>query len=351
MQEVSLKEILADHTKEGDLYSKMPNDWVSCFACGHRCRIPPSKDGICRVRFNRAGKLYVPFGYVSGIALDPIEKKPFFHAYPGSAALSFGMLGCDYHCSFCQNWVTSQALRDPHAISSIEEISPDELVKIALRQKAPVITSTYNEPLITSEWSVEVFKLAKKSGLVTSYVSNGNGTSEVLDYIQPWLDLYKVDLKGFRQKAYQQMGGVLQNVLDTIKSLFERKKWVEVVTLVVPGINDSAEELTDIARFIASVSPEIPWHVTAYHEDYKMATDEPFTPVETLIRGAEIGYKEGLHFVYTGNRPGQTKNYESTYCHFCGEMLIERKGFRVLRNRISDGTCPKCRKSIPGRWK
>jgi pyruvate formate lyase activating enzyme len=350
MQEVSLKEILADHTKEGELYTKLPNNWVTCFACGHRCKIPPSKDGICRIRFNRDGRLYVPYGYVSSIALDPIEKKPFFHAYPGSTALSFGMLGCDYHCSFCQNWVTSQALRDPHAISSVEEIKAEDIVRIALRQKAPVITSTYNEPLITSEWAIEVFKLAKKAGLATSYVSNGNGTTEVLDYIQPWVDLYKVDLKGFRQKAYQQMGGVLQNVLDTIKSLYERKKWIEVVTLVVPGMNDSNEELTDIARYIVSVSADIPWHVTAYHEDYKMSTEEPVTPIDTLIRGAEIGYKEGLHFVYTGNRPGQTRNYENTYCYSCGELLIEREGFRVIRNKISNSSCFKCGLAMPGRW-
>lgn len=350
MPEVMLKEILASHIKEGELYVKMPDNWVTCFACGHRCKIPPAKEGICKIRFNRDGKLYVPFGYVSGIALDPIEKKPFFHAYPGSTALSFGMLGCDYHCPFCQNWVTSQALRDPHAVSSIEEVSAEEIIQIALQQKAPVITSTYNEPLITSEWAIEVFKLAKKAGLVTSYVSNGNGTPEVLDYIQPWIDLYKVDLKGFRQKAYQQMGGLLQNVLDTIKSLYERKKWLEVVTLIVPGMNDSDEELTEIARFLVSVSPDIPWHVTAYHQDYKMTAEESVTPIDTLIRGAEIGYKEGLHFVYTGNRPGQTKNYESTYCYSCGELLIERKGFRVIRNRILNNSCIKCRLVIPGKW-
>ena len=161
MKEVSLKEILANHTKEGKLYNEMPNGWVRCFACGHRCKIPSAKDGICKIRFNRDGKLYVPFGYVSGIALDPIEKKPFFHVYPGSTTLSFGMLGCDYHCPFCQNWVTSQTLRDPHSISSIEEISAEEIVSIAVHQKVPIITSTYNEPLITAEWAVEIVKHAK----------------------------------------------------------------------------------------------------------------------------------------------------------------------------------------------
>ena len=349
MPEVNLKDILAEHTKEGELYTKLPNNWVQCFACGHRCKIPPDKDGICRIRFNRHGTLFVPYGYVSGIAIDPIEKKPFFHAYPGSHTLSFGMLGCDYHCSFCQNWNTSQTLRDAHAVSDIEAIKAEEIVNLALQHKIPIVTSTYNEPLITTEWAVEIFKLAKTAGLVTSYVSNGNATPEVLDYLQPWIDLYKVDLKSFRQKTYAQMGGVLQNVLDTIKSLHKRGKWIEIVTLVVPGINDSNEELTDIAKFIHSISPDIPWHVTAYHQEYKM-TGEVFTPISTLIRAAELGYKEGLHFVYTGNRPGQTRNYENTYCYSCNELLIERRGFQILQNRISNGTCLKCNTKIAGRW-
>ena len=349
MMEVPLKNILAAHTREGTLYTKMPDDWVHCLACGHRCKIPPGKDGICKIRFNNEGKLHAPFGYVSGIALDPIEKKPFFHAYPGSAALSFGMLGCDYHCPFCQNWITSQTLRDPQAVSSLQEIDAQEIVDLALRQKAPIITSTYNEPLITTEWAIEVFKLAKKAHLVTSYVSNGNATPEVLDALQPWLDLYKVDLKAFRQKAYAHMGGVLQNVLDTITSLYKRGKWIEVVTLVVPGMNDSIEELNDIAQFIYSVSPDIPWHVTAYHQDYQM-TGKEFTSLSTLIRAAETGYKAGLHFVYTGNRPGQTRNYENTYCYSCNELLIERRGFQVLQKRISNGMCFKCKTPVAGRW-
>jgi pyruvate formate lyase activating enzyme len=349
MSEVTLKTVLTEHTKEAELYEKMPNDWVRCFACGHRCKIPPGRDGICRIRFNHGGKLFAPSGYVGGIALDPVEKKPFFHAYPGATALSFGMLGCDYHCSFCQNWITSQALRDPEAVSSIEEIRAEEIVDLALRNNARIVTSTYNEPLITSEWAAEVFRMAKKVDLITSYVSNGNGTPQVLDYLQQYVDLYKVDLKAFRQKSYSQMGGVLQNVLDTIQSLHRRGIWVEVVTLIVPGMNDSVGELTDIAKFILSVSPDIPWHVTAFHQDYKM-TDRDFTQSEILIRAAEIGYGEGLHFVYAGNRPGQTRNYENTYCYSCKELLVERRGYRVLNNRVKNGTCPKCGTVIAGRW-
>lgn len=292
----------------------------------------------------------MPSGYVSGVAVDPIEKKPFFHAYPGSTALSFGMLGCDYHCSFCQNWDISQTLRDERARSSITEISAQELVGLALQHRTPIITSTYNEPLITTEWAVKIFKLAKQVGLVTSYVSNGNATPEVLDYLQPWIDLYKVDLKAFKQKTYSQMGGVLQTVLDTIASLYKRGLWTEVVTLVIPGMNDSNEELNDIAAFLVSVSPDIPWHVTAYHEDYTMKATEESTPATTLLRAAEIGYNAGLHFVYTGNLPGQTRNFENTYCHHCGELLIERRGFHVLRNRITNGSCFKCQTLIAGRW-
>ncbi|HTP79762.1 MAG TPA: AmmeMemoRadiSam system radical SAM enzyme [Bacteroidota bacterium] len=347
--EVSLKELLARTTKEGALYEKMDNDWVRCFACGHRCKIPPGKDGICRVRFNRDGKLFVPTGYVGGVQLDPVEKKPFFHAYPGARALSFGMLGCDYHCPYCQNWVTSQALRDPSAISPPDSITPGEFVDTALRRKAKIVTSTYNEPLITSEWAMEIFKLAKSAGLVTSYVSNGNGTPQVLDYIQEYVDLYKVDLKGFSQKEYSKLGGVLQNVLDTIVSLHKRGIWLEVVTLVIPGFNDSDGELTDIAKFLVSVSPDIPWHVTAFHQDYKMMEPDP-TPVGTLLHAAEIGRKAGLRFVYAGNIPGRVGRNENTYCPSCDALLVERFGFNVTRNTISNGECPRCRTKIPGRW-
>ncbi|MBM4162602.1 MAG: AmmeMemoRadiSam system radical SAM enzyme [Ignavibacteria bacterium] len=350
MAEVTtLKELLSQNTRVGELYETMPDSWVSCHSCGHQCKIPPGKDGICRVRFNRDGKLYVPWGYAAGIALDPIEKKPFFHAYPGAKALSFGMLGCDYHCSYCQNWITSQALRDPSAIAGIEYMTAEEFIDAAVRSKAKIVTSTYNEPLITSEWAVELFKLAKRVGLVTSYVSNGNGTPEVLDYLRPWVDLFKVDLKSFSQKAYAQLGGILQRVLDTIKMLHEKGFWVEVVTLVVPGFNDTDEELTEIAKFLVSVSPDIPWHVTAFHRDYRM-TEPDNTPPSTLIRAREIGLQAGLRYVYAGNRPGEVGDTENTFCPFCGTTLVERWGFSVLSNKIKHGSCHKCGTKIAGRW-
>jgi pyruvate formate lyase activating enzyme len=263
--------------------------------------------------------------------------------------MSFGMLGCDYHCGYCQNWVTSQALRDPEAVSPPDHLTPEEFVSLALRKRARIVTSTYNEPLITSEWAVEIFSLAKKSGLVTSYVSNGNGTPEVLEFIRPHVDLYKVDLKGFDDKHYRRLGGVLKNVLDTIPRLVAMGFWVEIVTLLVPDFNDSEGEMRDCARFIAGVSTDIPWHVTAFHADYKMA-ETAATPVRTLLRAAEIGYEEGLHYVYAGNLPGRVGRFEHTFCPSCGRMLIERHGFRVLRNDLAGGRCPSCAAPVAGFW-
>jgi pyruvate formate lyase activating enzyme len=502
-----LKDLLARHTHEGQLYEKLPGDRVRCFACGHRCLIPPGHDGVCRVRFNREGTLYVPWGYVGALQLDPVEKKPFFHALPGSSALSFGMLGCDYHCGYCfvpgtevltstgaraidalfargqtvletgrdavavrpavevvthrgrsravrgvfrhhyrgplmaitprggveirttpeheflvsaraargrqppiffvpasgitpefdlleprsdgsfrrrpiretrvltyegpvynieveedrtylvqgaavhncQNWITSQALRDPSAVAPPEEVTPSELVRLARRHGARIMTSTYNEPLITSEWAMEIFREARAAGLVCSYVSNGNGTPEVLDYIRPYVALYKVDLKSFRDRHYRELGGTLERVLWTIGALHEKGFWLEVVTLIVPGFNDSDEELSDIARFLASVSPDIPWHVTAFHKDYKM-TGLANTGVSALLRAAELGSAAGLRFVYAGNLPGRVGRWEHTYCPGCGAAVIERSGFRVLKNRLKDGACPDCARAIPGFW-
>jgi pyruvate formate lyase activating enzyme len=337
-------------SREGELYEKLPDRKVRCYACGHRCLILPGKPGICRVRFNASGVLRVPWGYVAGLQVDPIEKKPFFHALPGEQALSFGMLGCDFHCSYCQNWLTSQALRDPAAGGSVEEMAPRDFADLAVRYGARIVTSTYNEPLITSEWAVAIFKEARRRGLVTSYVSNGNGTPEVLEYLRPWVDLYKVDLKGFRDAPYRALGGVLDHVLDTIRRLHAMKFWVEIVTLVIPGFNDSPEELRDIAQFIVSVSPDIPWHVTAFHKDYKM-TGPDNTTARQLIQAAEIGLKAGLHYVYAGNLPGRVGPYENTFCPTCKTLLIDRRGFTIRANNLRDGACPKCKTAIPGFWK
>jgi pyruvate formate lyase activating enzyme len=346
---ISLGEVLAQRTKEGELYEKLPNNRVRCFACGHRCVVLDGLPGICKVRFNEGGTLYVPTGYAGALQCDPVEKKPFFHALPGSLAMSFGMLGCDFHCGYCQNWITSQALRDPKALSAPEELSALDMVLLSRRYRAKILASTYNEPLITSEWAVEVFREAKKHGLKTAYISNGNGTPEVLEYIRPWVDLYKVDLKSFQDKNYRKLGGQLSVVLDTIRMLHEKGFWLEIVTLVIPGFNDSDEELTDIAQFLAAISADIPWHVTAFHKDYKM-TDPDNTPVSTLLRACEIGKNAGLNYVYAGNIPGRVGDWENTYCPACNSLLIERYGFHVLQNNLNNGTCPQCHTPIPGVW-
>jgi pyruvate formate lyase activating enzyme len=301
------------------------------------------------VRFNAAGRLLVPAGYVAALQCDPVEKKPFFHALPGATALSFGMLGCDYHCAYCQNWITSQALRDPAAVAAPQDVTPDELVQMAERAGAHIVASTYNEPLITSEWAVEVFRHARARGLVTAYVSNGNGTPEVLRYLRPWVDLYKVDLKGFHVARYRKLGGVLQTVLDTIGRLVALGFWVEVVTLIIPGWNDGTEELEGIARFLAGISPDLPWHLTAFHQDYKM-TDRANTPAEALLRAAAVGRRAGLRFVYAGNLPGGVGALEQTRCPGCGRVLIERHGFSVRDVALRHGACPACGRAIPGVW-
>jgi pyruvate formate lyase activating enzyme len=323
---------------------------VRCLSCGHRCVILDGLDGICRVRFNRGGALFAPRGYVAGLQIDPIEKKPFFHALPGAAALSFGMLGCDYHCAYCQNWLTSQTLRDAGAMSPHREIEAEAIVALAVRHGVPAMVSTYNEPLITSEWAAEIFALARRQGLTCGYVSNGNGTPEVLAYLRPLVDLFKVDLKGFRDASYRQLGGKLANVLETISSLHAMGFWVEVVTLLVPGFNDSEAEIRDLTSFLVSVSPDIPWHVTAFHRDYKM-TGPPDTTVRDLVRAARIGQEAGLRFVYAGNLPGRVGDLENTRCPGCGALLIERCGFRVVSRRLTpEGACPACGVAIPGHW-
>ncbi|MDP2776129.1 MAG: radical SAM protein, partial [Anaerolineales bacterium] len=257
----TLAKILDGLTVEGELYEKLADNSLRCFACGHRCLIREGKRGICQVRFNEGGTLRVPHGYVTALQSDPIEKKPFSHVMPGSNALTFGMLGCDYHCSYCQNWLTSQALRDPAAEASaqlVRKITPAQMVEHARKTNAAVVVSSYNEPLITSEWAAAIFKEAKANGLMCAYVSNGNNTPEVMEYIAPYLDAYKIDLKCMSEKNYRKLGGVLQHTLDGIKRAREAGLWVEVVTLVIPGFNDSNEELWEAARFLAGLSVDIP---------------------------------------------------------------------------------------------
>ena len=350
----TLRDILDQRVRESDpsLVENLDNNRVRCFSCGHCCPIPEGQAGVCKVRFNRGGKLYVPWGYTAGMQCDPIEKKPFFHAYPGALAYSFGMLGCDLHCGYCQNWVTSQALRDPQAVSPPLEVSAEDLVRDALDQGAKVMVSTYNEPLITSEWAVSIFKQAKAAGLLTGFVSNGNGTPQVLDFLRPWLDLYKVDLKSFDDRHYHELGGRIGPILDSIRRIHAMGLWLEIVTLLIPGFNDSEDELRRLTEFVSSVSPDIPWHVTAFHPDYKMQGDgQRDTNVEDLLRAVEIGRDAGLRYIYAGNLPGMVEGWEDTRCPHCHETLIRRYGYLITDYRLTpEGRCHRCAYQIPGRW-
>jgi len=248
--------------------------------------------------------------------------------------------------------MTSQTLRDPEANAGaqyIQEVSPGRLVTYARRAGASIIVSSYNEPLITSEWAVDIFQEAKEAGLLCAFVSNGNATPEALRYLRPYLSGYKVDLKTMQDRQYRKLGGVLNHVLDTIHTAHEMGLWVEVVTLVVPGFNDSNEELWDAARYLASVSLDVPWHVTAFHPDYKMESDH--TPSSTLLRAAEIGQEAGLRYVYAGNLPGRVGTYEDTLCPNCGKRLVQRRGYTIIDYQITpDGKCPGCKTVIPGIW-
>jgi pyruvate formate lyase activating enzyme len=348
---IQRKTLLEEHTIAADpaLVRKEEGGMLQCFACAHTCRIPEGASGRCKMRANRNGELRVPGGYVAGIQVDPIEKKPFYHVYPGREALSFGMLGCDLHCPFCQNWHSSQVLRDDSAIAAPQPCSEAQIVDLATRSHAPVMVSTYNEPLITADWAVRIFRLAQKEGIECGFVSNGNASPEVLEFLRPHMGLYKIDLKSFQEEAYKKLGGSLKAVLDTIERAKALGFWVEVVTLVVPGFNDAETELRAMAKFIAGVSPEIPWHVTAYHPSYKMQ-DPPSTSVQQLERACLAGKNAGLQFIYAGNMPGGVGPWENTHCPACEALLIERRGFHVLQNRMKVGACPDCSNPIPGVW-
>jgi pyruvate formate lyase activating enzyme len=250
----------------------------------------------------------------------------------------------------CQNWVTSQALRDPGALAQPMDCTPRQLVDTAQRYAAKLVATSYNEPLITSEWAVEVFKEAKRRGFTTAYISNGNATPEVLQYIRPWTDLYKIDLKSMRDKNYRSLGGKLENILNGIRMVHQMGFWLEIVTLTIPGFNDSDEELRDAAQFLAGLSADIPWHVTAFHKDYKMQ-DPDNTGPEVLLRAAAIGEAAGLRYVYAGNLPGRVGKYEDTRCPRCRLTLIRRVGYRILEDRLTGrGACPRCGERIPGVW-
>lgn len=356
---------------EARFYEARPDRSVLCTLCPHDCHIHDGGRGVCAVRFNRGGTLYtLVYDKVVARGIDPVEKKPLFHFLPGSSAYSIATVGCNLRCSFCQNWQISQwpkehlpknvvpaAGRDAaqpvcpqleaagHAVVG-EHVTPREIVDVALATGSKSIAYTYTEPTIFYELAYDTAVLARAKGLKNIFVTNGFTAKETLQELATVLDAANVDLKFFRPESYKHISRArLEPILDTIRLYRELGVWVEVTTLVVPGVNDSDEELRGIAEFLVSVGREIPWHVSQFYPDYKMLA-RPVTPVETLRRAADIGRKAGLRYVYEGNVPGEKG--ENTYCYQCKALLVERYGFRVRGNRISKGCCPDCSAKIDG---
>jgi len=321
---------------------------VVCRLCAHRCVIKPGKQGVCAVRENREGRLVtLVYGEVVAAHVDPIEKKPLFHFLPGSTALSIATPGCNFRCGFCQNWQISQAPRRRGGGIAGDAFAPEAVVRAAVDQGCRSISYTYTEPTIFFEYAHETARLAREAGLLNNFVTNGYMTAEALEDLRPVLDAANVDLKAFNDETYKRVCGArLEPVLDSIRRMKTFGIWVEVTTLVVPGLNDGGAELASIARFIASVDPDIPWHVSRFHPDYEY-TQAPATPVATLRAAAAAGRREGLRHIYVGNVPGES---EDTACRVCGTVLIRRQGFTVLANVLADSRCPACGTILPGRY-
>ncbi|MCX6573622.1 MAG: AmmeMemoRadiSam system radical SAM enzyme [Candidatus Aminicenantes bacterium] len=334
--------------REAMLWDPAGEGAVVCRLCAHRCVIKPGKQGLCAVRENREGRLVtLVYGEVVAAHVDPIEKKPLFHFLPGSTALSIATPGCNFRCGFCQNWQISQAPRRRGGGIAGEPFAPEAVVRAAVDRGCRSISYTYTEPTIFFEYAAETARLAREAGLLNNFVTNGYMTAEALEALRPVLDAANIDLKAFDDETYKKVCGArLEPVLDSIRRMRALGIWVEVTTLVVPGLNDGDPELSAIAGFIASVDPDIPWHVSRFHPDYEY-TQAPATPVATLRAAAAAGRREGLRYIYVGNVPGES---EDTACRVCGTVLIRRSGFTVLANVLTDSRCPSCGTALPGRF-
>jgi len=332
--------------KEAYLYEKLEDQKVRCNLCAHRCLLKEGKVGICGVKKNIGGVLYtLVYDKIISTHIDPIEKKPLFHFYPGSTSFSIATVGCNFRCLHCQNYEISQMPKD-HKLIEGTAMSPQEIVDAAYRYGCSSISYTYTEPTIFFELAYDTAKLAHERGIKNVFVTNGYMTEEALVMIKPYLDAANVDLKFFDEKMHKRICGASRDpVLETIKRMKEFGIWVEVTTLIIPTKNDSPEELEAIANFIKSVGPEIPWHVSAFYPAYKML-DIPRTPLETIHRARKIGLQIGLRYVYTGNIPGDEG--EHTYCYNCKAILIHRFGYEILANYIRDSRCPYCGAIIDG---
>ena len=335
---------------EAMLYEKLDGQKVRCGLCGHRCEILAGKFGLCRVRQNVAGVLRsLNYAAVVAVSPDPIEKKPLFHFLPGTQSLSIAAAGCNFQCEFCQNWQISQSPREGHSFGG-QAVSPEQIVTAAINYDCASISYTYTEPTVFFELAYDTSRLAREKGLRNAFVSNGFMTELAIETIAPYLDAINVDLKAFSDSTYRKvMKARLEPVLTALKALVSAGIWVEVTTLVVPGMNDSPDELKQIAEFIAGeLGSDVPWHVSRFHGDYHM-TEAKATPIETLELACKLGRDAGLKYVYCGNV--HDKADERTYCPNCDTVLIDRIGFSIRGINLADGACPNCSEAIPGVWK
>lgn len=334
--------------REAGLWEALDGGRAACRLCAHRCVVAPGKKGICAVRENRGGRLVtLVYGEVVAAHADPIEKKPLYHFLPGSKALSIATPGCNFRCGFCQNWQISQAPRRAGGDLAGEPFPPEAVVRAAVAAGCRSVSYTYTEPTIFFEYARDTARLAREAGLLNNFVTNGYMTAEALEALAPVLDAANVDLKAFQDETYRRVcGGRLEPVLASIRKMRELGIWVEVTTLVVPGLNDGRDELAAIAGFIASVDPAIPWHVSRFHPDYEY-TEAPATPLATLRLAAEAGREKGLKHIYVGNVPGES---EDTLCASCGAVLIRRRGFTVVANVLKGAGCPACGAVLAGRF-
>ncbi len=332
------------------LYQQLENQRVRCRLCAHRCFIAEGKRGVCSVRENRGGRLYsLVYGKLISLQIDPIEKKPLFHFFPGSKIFSIASPGCNFRCSFCQNWQISQITKGPRGQIVGENYSPQEVVQLALESGSQSIAYTYTEPTIFFEFAYDTAKLSRRKGLKNIFVSNGYQTPETIEYLAGIIDAINVDLKSFSAEYYlKYCGAKLEPILRNIKLFLQAGIWVEVTTLIVPRENDSPSEIKAIAEFLASLSPDIPWHISRFYPHYQMQ-DHPATPLETLYQAYEIAKEAGLHYVYLGNVP--SPQYTSTFCPFCQALVVERRFYQVRSYLEEGGRCPRCHKKLPFRLK
>jgi pyruvate formate lyase activating enzyme len=333
--------------QEAMLYEKLARNRVRCNLCAHHCVIADGKRGVCRVRENRGGVLYtLVYGRTISQHIDPVEKKPLYHFYPGSLAYSIATPGCNFRCRWCQNWQISQAPRERDLISG-REAPPEQIVANALETGSRSIAYTYTEPTVFFEYAYHTALLAHLDGLANIFVTNGYMSREMLEIFHLYLDAANVDLKAFRNETYHHyVGAGLQPVLDNLKRMKQMGIWLEVTTLVIPGLNDDPAELRDATRFIVQeLGADTPWHISRFFPAYKM-TDHPPTPIRTLYKARDIGLEEGLRYIYLGNVDGES----NTTCHHCGQVLIRRNGYWITENHIRGGNCPVCGTPVAGVW-